>query len=313
MDAFAPSAAPNAAPSAASSPTPDPGQDPAPRTIASERRPQRPASSRNALSALRLFAVLLALTLLSKFFVVVPAGERGVLLRFGAVQPVVLSEGLHPLLPLRDVVKPMSVRVQSRTLRSEAASRDLQDVDFDLAVSWHLIPDQAPHAYQRLGDGRAIEATVIEPAVEDTLKAVVAAFTAEQLITERGAVKQALTDRMGERLAANDLILDDIDLLQVQFSEPFRQAVEAKQVAEQDARRAEYEAVKAQRLAEARVFQAEGEARAQKLLQTGLTPEVLEHQAIEKWNGHLPLVMSRDTPRGLNFKSLLKADRLLGD
>jgi regulator of protease activity HflC (stomatin/prohibitin superfamily) len=99
----------------------------------------------------------------------------------------------------------------------------------------------------------------------------------------------------------------------VQFSEPFRVAVEAKQVAEQDARRAEYEAVKARRLAEARVFQAEGEARAQKLLQTGLTPEVLEHQAIEKWNGHLPLVMSRDTPRGLNFKSLLKADRLLAN
>lgn len=320
MDAFAPSAAPDpvptpeptAEPSAAFSPTPDPGADPSPRVIASEGRPQRPSSARNALSALRLFALLLALTLLSKFFVVVPAGERGVLLRFGAVQPVVLSEGLHPLLPLRDAVKPMSVRVQSRTLRSEAASRDLQDVDFDLAVSWHLIPDQAPHAYQRLGDGRAIEATVIEPAVEDTLKAVVAAFTAEQLITERGAVKQALTDRMGERLAANDLVLDDIDLLQVQFSEPFRLAVEAKQVAEQDARRAEYEAVKAQRLAAARVFQAEGESRAQQLLRVGLTPEVLQHQAIEKWNGHLPLVVGREGLQGLNITSLMKADRKRG-
>jgi regulator of protease activity HflC (stomatin/prohibitin superfamily) len=141
----------------------------------------------------------------------------------------------------------------------------------------------------------------------------VASFRAEELITQREQVKVALRHLLEQRLADQDLGLDAVDLLQVDFSEPFRQAVEAKQVAEQDARRAEYEAVKAQRLAEARVFQAEGEARAQKLLQTGLTPEVLEHQAIEKWNGHLPLVMSRDTPRGLNFKSLLKADRLLAD
>lgn len=297
----------------ASSPAPSPAREGAPRALVGEEASRRPPGARNALSALRLVALLLALALISKFFVIVPAGERGVLLRFGAVQPVVLAEGLHPLLPLRDRVKPMSVRVQSRTLRSEAASRDLQDVEFDLAVSWHLIPERASLAYQRLGDGHAIESTVIEPALEDTLKAVVAVFTAEQLITERAAVKQALADRMGERLAGHDLVLDAIDLLQVQFSEPFRLAVEAKQVAEQDARRAEYEAEKARRLAAARVFQAEGEARAQKLLQEGLTPELLEHQAIEKWNGHLPLVMSRDSLRGLNLKSLLKVDRLLAD
>lgn len=284
-----------------------------PAAAPAESAPISSQTRRNALSALRLLALLLGLALISQFLVIVPAGERGVLLRFGAVQPTVLAEGLHPLLPVRDTVRPMSVRVQSRTLHSEAASRDLQDVDFDLAVSWQLIPERAAAAYQRLGDGDAIKTTVIEPALEDTLKAVVAAFTAEQLITERAAVKQALSTQLAERLAANDLALTGIDLLQVQFSERFRLAVEAKQVAEQDARRAEYEADKARRLAEARVFQAEGEARAQRLLQTGLTPEVLQHQAIEKWNGHLPLVMSRDNLRGLNFKALLKADRLLAD
>ena len=300
MDAFATPPAPSSAIAGA------------PRAPSGEEPSRRPGA-RNALSAVRLVALLLALALISKFFVIVPAGERGVLLRFGAVQPMVLAEGLHPLLPVRDRVKPMSVRVQSRTLHSEAASRDLQDVDFDLAVSWHLLPERAALAYQRLGDGRAIESTVIEPALEDTLKAVVAVFTAEQLITERAAVKQALADRMGARLAGHDLVLDGIDLLQVQFSEPFRLAVEAKQVAEQDSRRAEYEAEKARRLAAARVFQAEGEARAGKLLQEGLTQEVLEHQAIEKWNGHLPLVMSRDSLRGLDLKSLLKLDRLMAD
>lgn len=262
----------------------------------------------HALSALRLVLLLLALALASQFFALVPAGHEGVLLRFGAVQPQVLSEGIHPILPGRDRLTPLSLRLQSRQFRSEAATRDLQDVGFEVAVTWHLHPGLGARTYQRLGDSAAMVTTVIEPAVEDGLKAVVASFRAEELITQREQVKAALRQRLQERLAAQDLGLDAVDLLQVDFSEPFRQAVEAKQVAEQEARRAEYEAMKAQRLAQARVFQAEGEARAQQLLQSGLTPEVLEHQAIEKWNGHLPLVMGHEG-LALDVKSLLKAEQ----
>lgn len=270
---------------------------------------EAPQRARNALSALRLSALLLGLLLISKFFVVVPAGERGVLLRFGAVEERVLGEGLHPVLPLRDTVKRLSARVQSLNLRSEAASRDLQDVAFDVAMSWHILPDEVPQVYRRLGNEAAIISTVIEPALEDGLKAVVASFTAEQLITERSAVKEALRQLLKGRLSRYDLALDGADLLQVDFSEPFRQAVEAKQVAEQDAKRAEYEAAKARRLADARVYQAEGEARAQQLLRVGLTPEVLQRQVIEKWNGNLPLVMGGEAVNSLDLKSLLKAEK----
>jgi len=273
--------------------------------------PRSPGGPVAGLGALRLFVLLLALVLLTRFFMIVPAGERGVLLRFGAVQEQVLQEGLHLLLPLRDAFELMNVRVQTRSLRSEAASSDLQDVAIDLAVSWHLEPERVARVYQRLGDQRAIQATVIDPAIEDGLKAVVAGYRAEQLITERAAVKQQLAALLTGRLAAHDLGFDAVDLLQVDFSDRFRQAVEAKQVAEQDAKRAEFEAAKARRLADARVFLAEGEARAQQLLQAGLTPEVLERQAIEKWNGRLPLVIGHDGLTSLDLRSLLKADARL--
>lgn len=266
---------------------------------------------RNVLSALRLLVVLLILALLTSFFVVVPVGSRGVLLRLGAVQDTILSEGFHPLLPIVYSVQPMSVQVQSLVQHSEGASRDLQDVNIDLAVSWHVLAPRVNRVYQQLGDGEAIVKKVIEPAIEDGLKAVVASFTAEQLITERPQVKSALVQVLTERLQDFDLVLDGIDLVQLEFSNRFREAVEAKQVAEQDARRAEYEALKAQRLAAAKVYLAEGEAKAQQLLQTGLTPEVLQRQAIEKWNGHLPLVVGNDSLRSLDIKSLLKADRNL--
>ena len=278
---------------------------------ASAEASHRQRASR-AVAALRLFAVLLALLLLSTMLVMVPAGSRGVLLRFGAIQEQALDEGLHPLLPLIDVVQPMSVRLHSQILRSEAACRDLQDVGFELAVNWHLPSDQVVEVFRQIGDEAAIWQNVITPALEDGLKQVVAGFSAEQLISERLDVKQALVALISNRLALHQLVLDGIDLLQLDFSERFRQAVEAKQVAEQDARRAAFVVAKARRLAEARIHEAEGEARAQQLLQQGLTPEVLQHQAIEKWNGHLPLVMDSDAIQSFDLKSLLKLDARSG-
>jgi len=264
---------------------------------------------RNALDALRLFVVLLAVALFSTFVVVVPVGERGVLMRLGAVQSRVLSEGVHLIVPGLESVHTLSVRLQSHLQQSEAATRDLQDVSLDLAVRWHLPPERVPGLYQRLGDTQAMVSKVLEPAVEDGLKTVVATLTAEQLITQREEFRQRLETLLAERLAPFDLVLDGIDVVQLDFSSRFRAAVEAKQVAEQDARRAAYEAITAQRQAAARVYRAEGEAKAQELLQATLTPEVLQHQALERWNGHLPLVMGQDSVPWVDVKSLLKTDR----
>jgi regulator of protease activity HflC (stomatin/prohibitin superfamily) len=265
------------------------------------------------LSPVRLVLLLLLLLAISQFLVVVPAGERGVLLSFGAVQETVLNEGLHAVLPGAQSVRSMSVRLQSLSLRSEAASRDLQDVVAELTLSWHLRPERVAVIYRQLGDEASIVQNLIEPAIDDSLQAVVARLTAEELITERAVLKQGLANLLQTRLAAHELELDAVDLVQLDFSPRFRLAVEAKQVAEQDARRADFEALKAQRLAQARIHEAEGEARAQQLLQAGLTPELLEHQRIEKWNGRLPLVVSREPVRGLNLKALLKSERMLED
>ncbi len=265
---------------------------------------------RNALDGLRLFVVLLLLALLSTFVFVVPVGERGVLMQWGVVQSRVLGEGVHLILPGVQSVKTLSVRLHSHRQQSEAATRDLQDVSMELVVRWHLTPESVPLVYQRLGEAGAMVSKVLDPAIEDALKTVVATLTAEQLISERQELRQRLETLLSERLLPFDLVLDGIDIVQLDFSTRFRAAVEAKQVAEQDARRASYEAITAQRQAAARVYRAEGEAKAQELLQATLTPEILQHEMVERWNGHLPLVMGNDSLSPLlDLKSLLKADR----
>src|SRR4028119_953931 len=255
--------------------------------------------------AVQLTLVIVFLAILSKFFVIVNAGERGVLMQFGKVQEQVLGEGLHVIVPTVYSVKKLSVRVQKQEISAEASSKDLQDVFTDVALNWHIIPEKANTIFQRIGDERAIVERIINPAVEEVLKAVMAKYTAEEIITKRGEVKAGVDDSLTTRLASYHIRVDDISLVHVHFSERFSDAVEAKQIAEQEAKRAEFVALKASKEADAKVNLAKGEAEVQRLLQDNLTPELLERQAIEKWDGKLPLIV------GDGGKNLLDLSKLV--
>ena len=267
--------------------------------------------STDAWIASRIILILLILTLLTSFFAIVGAGERGVLMQFGEVQPQVLGEGIHPIIPLVQTVKKLSVRVQNQEISAEASSRDLQNVYADVALNWHIIPNEANLLYQEIGDETAVVSTIINPAVEEVLKAVVAKYTAEEIITKRGEVKANVDQALTTRLATYHAAVDDISLVHIHFSKRFSNAVEANQVAEQEAKRAEFIALKAAREAVARVNLARGEAEAQRLLQDGLTPELLQRQAIEKWNGNLPVVVGEQGINLLDLNQLIRNSKLL--
>ena len=255
--------------------------------------------------AVQLTLVIIFLAILSKFFVIVNAGERGVLMQFGKVQEQVLGEGLHVIFPTVYSVKKLSVRVQKQESSAEASSKDLQDVFTDVALNWHIIPDEANAIFQQIGDEKEVVARIINPAVVEVLKAVIAKYTAEEIITKRGEVKAAVDEFLTLRLLTYHIAVDDISLVHVHFSQRFSDAVEAKQIAEQEAKRGEFLALKAVKEAEAKVNLAKGEAEVQRLLRDNLTPELLERQAIEKWNGQLPLIF------GDGGKNLLDLSKLV--
>jgi regulator of protease activity HflC (stomatin/prohibitin superfamily) len=118
-----------------------------------------------------------------------------------------------------------------------------------------------------------------------------AEYTAEEIITKRRDVKAEVDIYLSERLTPYNLTVDDISLVHVHFSERFGEAVEAKQIAEQEAKRAGFMAIKAAKQAEAKVNLARGETEAQGLISTTLSNEILKKQAIEKWDGKLPLIL----------------------
>lgn len=252
-------------------------------------------------------ALLCLITIFLTPCVIVNAGERGVLMQFGEVQEQILGEGIHLIIPVVNTVTKLSVRVQKQEISAEASSKDLQDVFTDVALNWHIVPEEANIIFQQIGNEPNIVNKIINPAVEEVLKAVIAQYPAEEIITKRGEVKLRVDQALTTRLRNYHITVDDISLVHVHFSQLFGEAVEAKQIAEQDAKRSEFLALKAAKEAEAKVNLAKGEAETYKLLRDGLTKELLQKQAIDKWNGKLPLVIGKENPKIWDFSELIKA------
>jgi regulator of protease activity HflC (stomatin/prohibitin superfamily) len=256
----------------------------------------------------KLTALLCLLTLLFTPFVIINAGERGVLMKFGHVQEQILEEGIHLIIPIVNTVKKISVRIQKQERSTEAASKDLQNVFIDIALNWHIIPDKANTVFQQIGDITTVIESIINPVIEEVVKSVIAQYTAEEVITKRANIKTELDQALKAKLGEYNLAFNDIFLVQIRFSDQFRAAVELKQIAAQEAKQAEFTALKAVKEAEAKVNLAKGEAEAQSLLRNILTPELIQRQAINKWNGKLPLIMGKDNLTLGNVQELITSE-----
>jgi prohibitin 2 len=239
--------------------------------------------------------VLLVLLLMNPF-VKIDAGERGVLLNFGAVQGDVLGEGLHLRIPIMQKIVKMDVKIQKSETRAEAASKDLQDIKSVIALNYHIIPDKANWVYQNIGV--AFKERVIDPTVQEAVKAVTAKYTAVQLIGEREAVSTAIKDALSQKLADYNLYVDGFSVIDFSFSKKFTDAIEAKQEAEQLALKAQRDLDRVKIEAEQKVAQAKAEAESLRLQKQQITVELIElrkiealREAIAKWNGTVPNVL----------------------
>lgn len=256
-----------------------------------------------------IFLVIAIIAILINPFIIVHAGERGVLMQFGKVENMILGEGIHPVIPLVNTVKKLTVRIQKQEISAEASSKDLQEIFADVALNWHIVPEEVNEIFKVLGNETDVIEKIISPAVEEVLKAVMAEYTAEEIITKRGEVKDEVDHFLKARLENYHIKVDEISLVHVHFSERFSDAVEAKQIAEQEAKKAGFAALRAIKEAEAMVNLAKGEAEAQRLLQDSLTPEIIEKEMIKKWNGQLPLITGSDDMKILDLKQLMKLQK----
>ncbi len=242
---------------------------------------------------LRIALVVIVVLIFGRaFFVQVGPGQRGVLMNFGAIQNGVLAPGIHWRWPIVQTVKLIDVRIQKSEEDQTAASKDLQDVTTKVAVNWSIDPQDAQWVYQQIGDEPALVEKVIEPAIANAVKAVTAQYNAEDLVEKRNLIRKQIGDQVVTTMIAYKVKVEAVNITNFAFSPEYRAAIEAKQVAQQHAQQAEYDLQRVKVEAQQRVADAQGQSQAQQLMQATLTNEFIEYQAVQKWNGVLPLVMS---------------------
>jgi regulator of protease activity HflC (stomatin/prohibitin superfamily) len=223
-----------------------------------------------------------------------------VLLHFGAVRGA-LGEGLHLKLPLVQRVALVDVRIQKSETDASAASKDLQTVKAKIAVNYHAAPEEAAKLYAQVGTNYA--QTLVDPAVQECVKAVTAQHTAEELITKRQEVSSKIQNVLAEKLRPYGIVVDAFNIVDFDFSQKFNEAVEEKLAAEQRALKAKYDLERAKTEAEQKLTQARAEAEALKIQREQVTPELLrlreievQKMAVEKWDGRLPSVTGGGVP-----------------
>jgi regulator of protease activity HflC (stomatin/prohibitin superfamily) len=232
---------------------------------------------------------------------IVGAGERGVLLRFGAVTGTIKDEGLYFKIPFAEEVALMSTQIQKYTAPVGSSSKDLQVVTTEVTLNYQLDPSSVGETYRNMRQD--YESRVIQPYIQEAVKSTTANFDAEQLITRRPQVKDELQELMTERLAPLGIAVVQLSITDFQFSSTFQDSIEAKVKAVQQALEAENALRRVEFEAQQAITRAQAEAKGLELQKAQITAQLLDlrrievqGRAVEKWNGVMPTVVTSGGP-----------------
>jgi len=212
-------------------------------------------------------------------FQTIKSGEVGLKVRFGKIVNTKLDEGLNLKIPFIEKIVTVNIKVQKIELQTESSSKDLQNVGTDVAVNYRIESDKATYLYRTVGNN--YEVTILDPAIKESIKAIIAKYTAAEVITERAAVSKNCMDELQNKVSKYGIVIDNFNITNLTFSDEYSKAIEDKQVAEQRLEKAKLEA-------EAKIVEAEATKKANDLMKQSLTDELIAKEFIAKWDGHLP-------------------------
>lgn len=248
-------------------------------------------------SLIWILGILLLITILKSWFVVQPWYEWFTV-TLGKVNPTVYSDWLHIKTPF--ITKSVKYNIQTQKLdaKADASSKDLQTVAATIVVNYKFKESEVVKLYKNVGKEEKVAEKIITPAVQEVFKAVVAKYSAEQLITERSAVSKDIEDNLNKRLEAYWVQIQLFNIVNFDFSESFNDAIEAKVTAEQEALAEKNKLEKVKYESEQKIVAAEAQAKAieiqAKAIQNQWGKEYVNLKWIEKWNWQLPQTMAWD-------------------
>lgn len=242
-----------------------------------------------------LFGLLWIILLLFGSFTIVNSGEIGLKVRFGKITDTTISEGINWKIP--GIEKIVKVNVKVRKYENETAlstsSKDLQIINnIIINVNYQIDNTKAVSLYKNVGNN--YDNVVITPAIQESVKSIISQYTAEELVTKRSEIANAITDNLNQKLNSYGINILSTAIKNFDFSAEYNAAIEKKAVAEQNVLTAQQELEKTKIDAEAKKVKAQGDADANIVLEKTLTKDVLLQQFIEKWDGKLSTVSGNE-------------------
>lgn len=263
-------------------------------------------SKGGAFGGLAAFAVIGIVFVVLATAIIVPTGHTGVVTTFGRVENYTLDSGLNWKKPWQNIVK-MDNRVQKETTDLACFSSDIQEVAMTYTVNYQIKKADAMTIYSTIG--KNYYETVVIPCITESVKTVTARYTAEQLVGMREELAIEIETDLSNKLLSYNIEVVSTSVEDMDFTDAFTNAVEAKQVAQQNKLKAETEAEQAVIEAEAAArvkeveadadayelrVRAEAEAAANQQVAASLTDKLIEYLYAQGWDGKLPLYMGGD-------------------
>jgi regulator of protease activity HflC (stomatin/prohibitin superfamily) len=240
------------------------------------------------------FLAIIVLTTVLSSFDTVDATERGVRTRMGAITGGVVEPGLYFMVPFIDDIHIIDVTTKTVSYEGDktlgAASKDSQQVSISLVVNYSIDPTQVRNIYEKYRDEKNFETNVIAPIVRDKTKTLSAQYTAEELLTKRGEFNEKVTTSLREEIGGKMAFAENVNIVNVDFSDSFNKAIEEKVTAEQNALASKNKLEQVKYEAQQKIETAKGEAESIRIQSLALTeqPQYLQLKAIERWNGSVP-------------------------
>lgn len=255
------------------------------------------------LNSKQIISLIGVLLIAASCYTSIPTGHTGVVTTFGNVENYTLEAGIHFKLPWQDTIK-MDNRVQKHTQDLSCFSSDIQEVNMTYTVNYQISKQDAMTIYKTIGTNYF--ETVISPCISEAVKIVTAKYSAEALVSSRSQMAEEIENELKTKLAQYHIELVGTSIENMDFTDAFTEAVEAKQVAQQNKLRAETEAEQKviEAKAEAEIKKVEADADAYELLKKAqaeaeanqkiadsLTEALIRYTYIENWDGKLPTIM----------------------
>ena len=247
--------------------------------------------------------IVIGLIILFASTTIVPTGHIGVVTLYQNVQDRYLDAGFHIIKPFVEDVHNVDIRTQKYANTVEGSARDLQIVNITMSINYQIKPEKVTELYAKVG--KNYNDIILNPALQSSLKASMAQFTAEEMITKRAEVAATITEELNERLE-EFFNISAVNLENIDFTDEYNKAIEAKTTNQQkaEAEKAQLEIIKVQN--EQKINTAEAEAKVRELQSQSVTDKSLEQlrleiqrELIQKWNGQFPTTMLGDNPNML--------------